>query len=175
MSERTITISGFSKTYSITGWRIGYAVCKERWAQSIGYFHDLTYICAPAPFQHGVTAGLEELAPDFYCSLASDYRAKRDLLCTTLEKIGLPPSWPQGSYYVLADASALPGTNSKEKAMYLLSEAGIASVPGESFFSEGGRNLLRFCFAKTEADLEEACRRLARISVSPTLSAANTQ
>src|SRR5579872_67468 len=166
MAERTITISGFSKTYSITGWRVGYAVCDERWAQPIGYFHDLAYICAPSPFQHAVAAGLNELAPDFYRGLASEYCAKRDLLCTTLEQAGLPPSWPQGSYYVLADASALPGCNSKEKAMHLLVQAGVASVPGEAFFSEGGQNLLRFCFAKTEADLEEACRRLSRVPVA---------
>lgn len=171
MAERTITISGFSKTYSITGWRIGYAICNERVAQSIGYFHDLAYICAPSPFQHGVTAGLEELTPGFYSALASEYCAKRDLLCTTLEQAGLSPSWPQGSYYVLADASALPGDDSKAKAMYLLSQTGVASVPGEAFFSGGGRNLLRFCFAKTEADLEEACRRLSRISV-PSMPAA---
>jgi len=166
MAERCITISGFSKTYSITGWRIGYAVCDARWAQSIGYFHDLAYICAPSPFQHGVAAGLEELKPEFYKELAAEYRAKRDLLCTTLEQIGLAPSWPQGSYYVLADASALPGSNSKEKAMYLLANAGVASVPGEAFFSGGGRNLLRFCFAKTDSDLQEACRRLSRLPVA---------
>jgi aminotransferase len=165
MFDRTITISGFSKTYSITGWRVGYAVCDARWSQPIGYFHDLTYICAPSPFQHGVTAGLEELTAEFYRGLAGEYCAKRDLLCTTLEQAGLPPSWPQGSYYVLADASALPGDDSKEKAMYLLANAGVASVPGEAFFNGGGRNLLRFCFAKTEADLEEACRRLSRISI----------
>ena len=166
MADRTITISGFSKTYSITGWRIGYAVCDARWAHSIGYFHDLAYICAPSAFQHGVTAGLEELTSDFYSSLADEYRAKRDLLCTTLEQVGLSPSWPQGSYYVLADASALPGSSSKEKAMHLLSSIGVAAVPGEAFFSEGGKNLLRFCFAKTDADLEEACRRLSRTSVA---------
>jgi aminotransferase len=166
MAERTITISGFSKTYSITGWRIGYAVCDARWAHSIGYFHDLAYICAPSPFQHGVAAGLEELTPKFYQDLAKEYRGKRDLLCTTLEQIGLNPSWPQGSYYVLADATSLPGINSKEKAMHLLSQVGVASVPGEAFFSEGGRNLLRFCFAKTDSDLEEACRRLSRMSVA---------
>jgi aminotransferase len=165
MAERTITISGFSKTYSITGWRIGYAVCDERWAHSIGYFHDLAYICAPSPFQHGVAAGLEELTPKFYQDLAKEYRGKRDLLCTTLEQIGLNPSWPQGSYYVLADASSLPGADSKQKAMHLLAQVGVASVPGEAFFSEGGRNLLRFCFAKTDSDLEEACRRLSRMSV----------
>lgn len=168
MADRTITISGFSKTYSITGWRIGYAVCDERWAHSIGYFHDLAYICAPAPFQHGVAAGLEELTSDFYCSLANEYRAKRDLLCTTLEQVGLSPSWPQGSYYVLANASALPGADSKEKAMHLLACTGVAAVPGEAFFSEGGKSLLRFCFAKTDADLEEACRRLSRTSVAAT-------
>ena len=153
MAERTITISGFSKTYSITGWRIGYAVCDARWAHSVGYFHDLAYICAPSPFQHGVTAGLDELNPDFYTKLADEYRGKRDLLCTTLEQIGLSPSWPQGSYYVLADASPLPGTNSKQKAMYLLAQAGVASVPGEAFFSEGGQSLLRFC------------RRLSRLTI----------
>lgn len=166
MAERTVTISGFSKTYSITGWRIGYAVCDSRWAHSIGYFHDLAYICAPSPFQHGVTAGLEELQQEFYRDLANDYRAKRDLLCTTLEQVGLTPSWPQGSYYVLADASSLPGSNSKEKAMYLLAQTGVASVPGEAFFSEGGQNLLRFCFAKTDSDLEDACRRLSRMPVA---------
>jgi aminotransferase len=97
--------------------------------------------------------------------LAGEYRGKRDLLCTTLEQIGLAPSWPQGSYYVLADASFIPGNNSKEKAMYLLGNAGVASVPGEAFFSGGGRNLLRFCFAKTDSDLQEACRRLSRLSI----------
>jgi aminotransferase len=83
-----------------------------------------------------------------------------------LEQIGLSPSWPAGSYYVLADASSLPGCNSKQRAMYLLAQAGVASIPGEAFFSEGGQSLLRFCFAKTDSDLEEACRRLSRMSAS---------
>jgi aminotransferase len=166
MKERTITISGFSKAYSITGWRIGYAVCDARWAHSIGYFHDLAYICAPSPFQHGVTAGLNELKADFYKALAEEYRGKRDLLCSTLELVGLKPSWPRGSYYVLADASSLPGCNSKEKAMHLLAQAGVASVPGEAFFSEGGQNLLRFCYAKTDSDLQDACRSLSRMTVA---------
>jgi aminotransferase len=166
LRDRTITISGFSKTYSITGWRIGYAVCDARWAAAIGYFHDLAYICAPSPAQHGVAAGLDELKPEFYSALAEEYGRKRDLLCTTLERIGLTPSWPRGSYYVLADASSLPGTNSKQKAMYLLEHAGVAAVPGEAFFSDGGQNLLRFCYAKTDADLEEACRRLDKLRVA---------
>jgi aminotransferase len=96
MAERTITISGFSKSFSITGWRLGYAVCGARWASAIGYFHDLAYICAPSPFQHAVTAGLNELKKDFYTELASEYAYKRDLLCNTLEEMGLMPSIPKG-------------------------------------------------------------------------------
>lgn len=164
MAERCVTISGFSKTFSITGWRIGYAVCDRRWAHAIGYFHDLAYICAPSPFQHGVTAGLEELGPDFYNSLTAEYAVKRDLLCKALEAAGLKPNIPQGSYYVLADVSALPGSNSKQKAMYLLKETGVAAVPGESFYNGGaGANLLRFCFAKNDSDLRDACHRLEQL------------
>lgn len=166
MRERTITISGFSKTFSITGWRIGYAVCDSKWAGAIGYFHDLVYICAPAPLQHGVAAGLEELKPDFYNSLTAEYAIKRDLLCSSLQEVGLTPNIPQGAYYVLADASRLTGKTSKEKAMHLLREAGVASVPGAAFFHNvagGGENLLRFCFAKTDSELRQACRRLGQL------------
>jgi len=164
MQERTITISGFSKTFSITGWRIGYVACSARWSPAIGYFHDLAYVCAPAPLQRGVAAGLEELNSDFYRRLAAEYLHKRDTLCATLQQVGLRPWIPQGSYYVLADASSLPGRTSKEKAMWLLKTTGVASVPGASFFhDDSGENLLRFCFAKTDAELAEACRRLEKI------------
>jgi aminotransferase len=160
LRERTITISGFSKTYSITGWRLGYAACDARWAKAIGYFSDLAYICAPSPFQHAVLAGLEELNQDFYAQLNAEYAQKRTLLCETLEEVGLTPHWPHGSYYVLADAAQLPGTNSKERAMHLLHSCGVAAVPGESFFRSAGKDLLRFCFAKKISELEEACRRM---------------
>jgi aminotransferase len=164
MAERTITISGFSKTFSITGWRIGYAACPARWKTAIGYFHDLVYICAPAPFQHGAAAGLDELPAQFYQDLQADYLYKRDMMCEALTKAGLTPSIPQGAYYVLADSSSLPGRNSKEKAMHLLHETGVAAVPGNAFYhGSSGENLLRFCFAKTHADLENACGRLQRL------------
>jgi aminotransferase len=167
MAERTVTISGFSKTFSITGWRIGHAACSARWAPAIGYFHDLAYVCAPAPLQAGVAAGLRELKQDFYAGLGVEYAAKRKLMCGTLAAAGLTPFIPQGAYYVLADASSLPGKNSKEKAMHLLHTAGVASVPGASFYAgDGGEQMLRFCFAKTDADLAEACRRLATLRVS---------
>ncbi len=167
MAERTITISGFSKTFSITGWRIGYTVCAPRWAAAIGYFSDLVYICAPSPFQHAVAAGLEELKESFYRDLSREYLRKRDLLCETLEEVGLSPSIPQGSYYVLADSSRLAGHTSKAKAMNLLSVTGVAAVPGASFFHDpSGENLLRFCFAKTDADLEAACERLQKLKAA---------
>lgn len=160
MRERTITISGYSKTFSITGWRVGYTICDRKWAQAIAYFHDLIYVCAPAPLQIGVAEGIFKLPESFYQDIAKEYVHKRDLLCATLKEIGLAPSVPKGSYYVLADASILGGKSSKEKSMTLLRETGVATVAGSAFYHVGGENLVRFCFAKTDAELEEACRRL---------------
>ena len=161
MRERTITISGYSKTFSITGWRVGYSVCDAKWAQAIAYFHDLVYVCAPAPLQMGVAEGICKLPDSFYAEIAREYLRKRDLLCDTLKEVGLTPSVPKGAYYVLADASILPGNNSKEKSMALLHAIGVATVAGSAFYhAGGGENLVRFCFAKNDVDLEEACRRL---------------
>jgi aminotransferase len=161
MRERTITMSGYSKTFSITGWRIGYTVCDRRWAQGIAYFHDLIYVCAPAPLQIGVAEGIRQLPESFYDEIGKEYVEKRDLLCNVLKEIGLTPSVPKGAYYVLADASILPGKTSRDKAMYLLEQTGVATVAGSAFYhGDGGENLVRFCFAKTDAELAEACKRL---------------
>ena len=158
MAERTISISGLSKTFSITGWRIGYLTASPRWMGAIAYFHDLTYVCAPAPFQYGAAAGLMELPVSFYTDLAVEYQAKRDLMCSALADAGLTPSIPAGAYYVLADVSSLPGATAKEKARTLLRERGVAAVAGTAFFTGGrGENLLRFCFAKRDEDLKKAC------------------
>ena len=94
MAERTITISGYSKTYSITGWRIGYSVAQERWAQLIGSMNDLLYVCAPAPLQFGVAVGIQELDQSFYSGLARDYQAKRDRFCRALVLRRLGPVRP---------------------------------------------------------------------------------
>jgi aminotransferase len=164
MNDRTITISGFSKTFSITGWRVGYAVAPARWSQTIGYYNDLVYVCAPSPLQYAVAQGLAKLDRSYYEGLATEYAVKRDQICDTLTRAGLPPFVPQGAYYVIADASRLPGRDSKERAMYLLERTGVASVPGEAFFQQGaGDGYLRFCFAKNERDLDEACRRLEKL------------
>jgi aminotransferase len=164
MAERTITIGGYSKTFSITGWRIGYSVAAPRWAQAIGAMNDLLYVCAPTPLQAGVATGIQELPQTFYRQLAKDYQEKRDRFCAALAQAGLPPSVPQGAYYVLADASRVPGTDGKERAMFVLRTAGVAGVPGEAFFSgPGGSRYIRFSYAKIDADLDEACRRIARL------------
>ena len=161
MAERTITISGLSKTFSITGWRIGYLAGDKRWLGSIGYFHDLTYVCAPSPFQYGSSAGLVELTDTFYAEMAAEYQAKRGLLCGALQDAGFTPSIPRGAYYVLADVRSVPGATAKEKARNLLKETGVAAVAGTAFFTGGrGEDILRFCFAKRDEDLKRACDAL---------------
>lgn len=165
LADRTVTISGLSKTFSITGWRIGYSVCNRQWAQMIGYMSDLIYVCAPAPLQAGVATGLAVLGPEYYARLSEEFVAKRQKICDALEKAGLKPFRPQGAYYVLADLSRLPGATGKEKAMELLRATGVASVPGEAFYHReaDGSTFARFCFAKTDAELDEACRRLGAL------------
>src|SRR6185295_15004334 len=98
MADRTITIGGYSKTFSITGWRIGYSVAAARWAQAIGAMNDLLYVCAPTPLQAGVAVGIQELPDSFYRDLADDYQRKRDRFCEALAQAGLTPSIPQGAY-----------------------------------------------------------------------------
>ena len=163
MKERTIILSGFSKTFSVTGWRLGYVTADARWLPAMNYFHDLTYVCAPSAFQHGAAAGLEQLPPSFYTQLAADHQSKRARMLSALTDAGLEPTTPAGAYYVLADASRLPGRTAAEKARHLLAITGVASVAGSAFFRPGhGENLLRFCFAKKDHDLDEACTRLRR-------------
>ena len=164
MRERTIVISGFSKTFSVTGWRLGYVTADKKWMGAMSYFHDLTYVCAPSAFQHGAAAGLEQLPQSFYTELATAHQDKRARILAALTDAGLTPSTPAGAYYVLADASKLQGTTSAEKARNLLAATGVASVAGSAFFrSGGGENLLRFCFAKIDDDLNEACARLRKL------------
>lgn len=166
MAERTITISGVSKSFSITGWRIGYSICDQRWAQTIGFCNDLVYVCAPAPLQMGVAAGLNELGEEYYAELTATFARKRERFSNALADAGLTPRVPHGAYYALADLSKLEGQGSKARAMDLLKRTGVACVPGKAFYREdtdqAGGLLGRFSFAKQDAVLEEACRRLTR-------------
>lgn len=166
LRERTITISGFSKTFAITGWRIGFSAAPRAIAQRLGFTNDLVYICAPSPLQAAVAAGLQQLGDDFYEGLATTHRDKRDRICSALELAGLPPIVPDGAYYVLADLGRLNGVGSKGKVMELLRQCGVAAVAADAFFATGSENLARFCFAKTDSELDEACRRLRSLDRS---------
>jgi aminotransferase len=166
MAERTVTISGLSKTFSMTGWRVGYLTASSKWIPAIGYFHDLGYICSPSPFQYAAAAGLRALPDSFYQDLAQEYKGKRDKLCGALAGAGLTPAVPAGAYYVLADASGIPGEKASVKSRNLLKATGIGAVAGSAFYGAGrGENVLRFCFAKQPADLERACSALKSFHV----------
>ncbi len=177
MRERTITISGASKTFSVTGWRIGWIIAPADLTDAIRKVHDFLTVGAPAPLQEGVADAIEHLDQSFYRQLATTYRVRRDLLQGALVEAGFRSVAPQGAYYILADFSALadsvrgggPPPDDTEFAAWLSREVGVTPVPGSSFFREGGggRSLVRFVFCKTEDILAEAARRLRSIGRGP--------
>ncbi|HWN18331.1 MAG TPA: aminotransferase class I/II-fold pyridoxal phosphate-dependent enzyme [Gemmatimonadales bacterium] len=169
MRERTVTISGASKTFSVTGWRIGWILAPAQLTDAIRKVHDFLTVGAPAPLQEGVAAALDGLDRRFYDGLATAYRARRDLLYGALVESGFSCTAPEGAYYILTDFSNLatpPGSagalSDTEFAVWLSREIGVTPVPGSSFFREGGggRSLVRFVFCKTDDILLEAARRL---------------
>jgi aspartate/methionine/tyrosine aminotransferase len=171
MGDRTVTISGASKTFSVTGWRIGWALAPARFTDAIRKVHDFLTVGAPAPLQEGVAAALDGLDQSFYVSLAEAYRARRDLLYRALIEAGFKCTPPEGAYYILTDFSGLPIVESAplsdtEFAVWLSREIGVTPVPGSSFFRDGGggRSLVRFVFCKTDDILLEAARRLGSLS-----------
>jgi len=171
--ERTITLSGFSKTYNMTGWRLGYAIGPQAIIERMGLLADLIYICAPTPLQHGLAKAFS-MSDDYFTEMAAAYARKRDLMCRTLEDIGFLVPWPQGSYYVLADFSPLRDrfdgfSDDAQASRTLVDRAGIGTVAGRSFFTNpaDGDSCLRFCFAKEYPVLEEACRRLREAFGTP--------
>lgn len=164
-AERTVTLSGFSKTFNMTGWRLGYAIAPEAVAEKLGLINDLEFICAPAPLQHGLAAALP--MPDaYYDAMLADYTAKRALMVDTLRACGFRLDPPEGAYYAFAhlgDRLGEPGFEDARRATDTLVErAGVACVPGPSFFADprDGDAYLRFCYAKERDVLEDACRRL---------------
>ncbi|MGH7292754.1 MAG: pyridoxal phosphate-dependent aminotransferase, partial [Myxococcota bacterium] len=166
LRERTITMNALSKTFAITGWRIGWIAAERRFAEAFAHLHDLVYVCAPTPLQLACARGLERLDPEYYAAIGAEYQRKRDQLCAALTDAGLAPRVPQGSYFALADVSRLPGANGDERALALLRASGVACVPGTAFWRDGdAHRLARFCFGKTAPDLDEACRRLRNLQV----------
>jgi aminotransferase len=167
MRERTITISGASKTFSVTGWRIGTIIAPPRASDAIRKVHDFLTVGAPAPLQEGVAAGLETLGADYYATLAREYRARRDVMYQALITAGFRCESPEGAYYIMADFSALSDLPDDRFARWLTAEVGVAPVPGSSFFSrpEMGRTLVRFAFCKSLDVLHAAAERLASCAV----------
>lgn len=158
MHDRTITIGSFSKTYSVTGWRVGYALAGREITSRIRKIHDFLTVGAPAPLQQACVAALN-LPESYYRNLAAEYDRKRKILYTGLKKAGFACELPEGAYYIFTDISGF-GMNDMDFATYLVRHAGVAGVPGSSFFSTGGEDKLRFTFSKKDETLQEACRRL---------------
>jgi aspartate/methionine/tyrosine aminotransferase len=164
MRDRTITINALSKTYSVTGWRVGYVIASPGLTQGIRKVHDFLTVGAPAPLQEAGARALT-LPPQYYADLAAAYQQRRDLLLGALEDAGFRCSVPHGAYYIMADFKALSSLSDRDFAMRLVKDVGIAVVPGSSFFreSEMGSRHVRFCFCKKESTLQSARERLQRL------------
>ncbi len=164
MAERTVTVNGFSKTFCVTGWRLGYVAAAAEITGAIRRLHDFLTICAPAPMQWAALAALEA-GPEYYTSLCKLYSKKRTLLFDALEQAGFAPVAPKGAYYIWADGQPLAARDARDAAYQLANRAGIAAVPGDCFLPLGQVNQnLRFCFAKSDETLEAAAHRLAKFS-----------
>lgn len=161
MRDLTITISGLSKTFSCTGWRLGHVIAPRAETVAIRKVHDFLTVGAPAPLQEAGAVGLA-FGADYYNQMAHAYRERRDLLCGALRDAGFRFSVPEGAYYVLADFSALSRLPDREFALWLAKDVGIATVPGTSFHATPGlgANYVRFAFCKKLDTLERAAERL---------------
>lgn len=169
MRERTITISGASKTFSVTGWRIGWAIAPKELSIGIRRVHDFLTVGAPHPLQEAAATALE-LPQHYYQELVEKYTARRDRVTAMLQAAGLQPMVPEGAYYTLADISPFGFPDDVAFTMHLIKEIGVAVVPGSSFYPAGweeGKRLVRFAFPKREATLEEAAQRLQALKPAP--------
>jgi aminotransferase len=164
MRERTVIVNSMSKTYSVTGWRVGYCIAPAAITNAIRKVHDFLTVGAAAPLQ---TAGAYALSlpPSYYEHLQTDYRARRDLLLPVLERVGFRTFKPDGAYYVMTDISAFGFKSDVEFTRHLIREIGVACVPGSSFYSDPARGAqqVRFCFCKKDETLNKAAERLEKL------------
>jgi aspartate/methionine/tyrosine aminotransferase len=165
MRERTITISGLSKTFSCTGWRLGYAIAPAGFTSPIRKVHDFLTVGAPAPLQAAGAIGMA-FGAEYYNKIALEYRERRDVMVSALQEAGFRFSSPEGAYYILADFSGLSDLRGISFAMWLAQEVGVATVPGASFYHDPrlGETVTRFAFCKKPETLERAAERLASLA-----------
>jgi len=172
MRERTIVVNGMSKTYSVTGWRVGYIIAPESINGAIRKMHDFMTVGAPAPLQEAGAVALR-LPDSYYDELAAHYQARRDRLLSVLDAVGLQPYVPGGAYYImcnirpLRERQGLP--NDVEFTRFLVKDIGVAAVPGSSFFRDAaaGKDLIRFTFCKKDTTLAAAAERLIKLQPQP--------
>ncbi len=164
MRERTVTINGMSKTYSVTGWRVGWAVAPEKITNAIRKVHDFLTVGAPAPLQEAGAAALS-LPPEYYAKLAQGYRTRRDHLIPALDAAGFRCFRPRGAYYVMTDISAFGFQDDVSFVKYLVKEIGVAAVPGSSFYHDprDGARQVRFAFCKKLETLDAAVEKLGKL------------
>jgi aspartate/methionine/tyrosine aminotransferase len=164
MADRTVTLNGLSKTYSVTGWRVGWTISPPSLTGAIRKVHDFLTVGAAAPLQEAGAVALG-LPDDYYGKLAENYRVRRDALMEILERHHFTVYKPYGAYYIMTDISAFGFADDVEFARYLVKEIGVAAVPGSSFYKTpgAGRTKLRFCFCKKDETLAEADRRMERL------------
>jgi aminotransferase len=164
MAERTVTINGLSKTYSVTGWRVGWTISPASLTGAIRKVHDFLTVGAAAPLQEAGAVALG-LPDQYYVDMAVNYRKRRDVLLDILERNHFTCFKPYGAYYIMTDISVFGFSNDVEFARYLVKEIGVAAVPGSSFYKDPakGRTKLRFCYCKRDETLTEADRRLAKL------------
>ena len=168
MRERTITINALSKTYSVTGWRVGWAIAPPEVSAAIRKVHDFVTVGAAAPLQEAGAVALEFPA-SYYEQLDREYAARRDTLLGILTRAGFRCFRPRGAYYIMTDISAFGFPDDVAFARYLVKDIGVAAVPGSSFYRDpaDGRTQLRFTFCKTEKTFQAAAERLARLHTAP--------
>ena len=161
MGPQTVTVGGFSKTYAVTGWRVGYVAASRPLSAAVRKVHDYLTICAPTPFQHACLTALN-LPSEYYGQMRRAYESRRDLFCSGLEAAGFQVAWPGGAYYVLVDFSALGWEDDWQFAFHLARCGGVAAVPGTSFYRTAhlGDKMIRFSFAMRERTLAEALVRI---------------
>jgi aspartate/methionine/tyrosine aminotransferase len=164
MEERTITINGMSKTYAVTGWRVGWTIAPPKVTDAIRKVHDFLTVGAPAPLQEAGAHALS-LPTSYYSDLAEGYRKRRDRLIPALEEAGFRCFRPRGAYYVMTDIGKFGFSDDVTFTKYLVSEVGVAAVPGSSFYRDArdGAQQVRFAFCKKDVTLDEAARRLTNV------------